>query len=482
MNIPFILRVFGMVLLFEAGAMLPSAGIALYNNEHDFWAFAMAILLLIIIGLPLYFSKLKSNDIGYRAGFIIATGSWLLVSIFGALPFIFSHSFPTIIDAFFETMSGFTTTGASILNDIESLSKSILFWRSTTHWLGGMGVIVLTLALFPSLKIAGMKLYRAEVPGPTKSKVLPKIAQTTRILCKLYLLITVLELVLLKIAGLSWFDSFIQTFGTVATGGFSNYNASIAAFNNPVVEYIIIVFMFICGINFALYFYTLKGNFHPLWKDHETRLYSILTIAACALITMNLITTMGYGAEEAFRKSAFQTVSILTTTGYATDDYTKWPVLSQGAIFLLMFIGGCAGSTAGGIKNIRYLLLFKSFSRETQKLIHPAAVIPIRVGGNIVPNEIVQSVQVFFSMYFVILLITTLVLSSMGIDLLSSLTAVAATLGNIGPGFGIVGPANNYSAIPQLGKLMLSVCMLLGRLEIYTVMVLISIKFWKNWQ
>jgi len=480
MNKPFILRALGIVLLFEAGAMLPSAGIALVNHEKDMLAFAGAILTLLIFSLALSRAKLESNHIDYRAGFIIATGSWLLVTAFGSLPFIFSHDFPTFIDAFFESMSGFTTTGASVITDVETLSRSILFWRSTTHWLGGMGIIVLTLALFPSLKIAGMKLYRAEVPGPTKNKVLPQVAHSSRILYKLYISITAVEIIVLKIAGLSWFDSFIQTFGTVATGGFSNYNASIAAFNNPVVEYIIIFFMFICGINFALYFYLLKGKLQPLWKDPETRLYSLVTIIACLLICFNLITVMGYGAEEAFRKSAFHTVSILTTTGFATADYTKWPALSQGAIFLLMFIGGCAGSTAGGIKNIRYLILFKSFSREVSKLIHPKAVIPIRIGGNVVPDEIVQSVQIFFSLYFIILLVTTLALAAMGIDLLSSLTAVAATLGNIGPGFGIVGPVSNFAAVPPLGKLMLSFCMLLGRLEIYTVLVVISVRFWKN--
>lgn len=480
MNIPFISRALGIVLLFEAGAMLPSAGIALVNHEEDLFAFAVSILTMVIFGLALYRLRLESNQIDYKAGFIIATGSWLLVTAFGSLPFIFSNSYPTLIDAFFESMSGFTTTGASVITDIEALSKSILFWRSTTHWLGGMGIIVLTLALFPSLKIAGMKLYRAEVPGPTKSKVLPQVAHTSRILYKLYILITAAEIAALKIAGLSWFDSFIQTFGTVATGGFSNYNASIAAFNNPVIEYIIIFFMFVCGINFALYFYLLRGNFQPLWKDPETRLYSLVTIIACLLITFNLIAVMGYEAEEAFRKSAFQTVSILTTTGFATDDYTKWPALSQGAIFLLMFIGGCAGSTAGGIKNIRYLIMFKNFFREVLKLIHPKAVIPVRIGGNVIPDEIVQSVQIFFSLYFVILFITAFALAAMGMDLISSLTAVAATLGNIGPGFGIVGPVSNYAAIPPLGKFMLSFCMLLGRLEIYTVLVVISVRFWKS--
>lgn len=480
MNKPLILRTLGLVLLVEAGAMLPSMGIALYLNEPDYMAFAISITLVLLIGFTLSRTPLNTNDVGYREGFIVATASWFFLALFGALPFTISGAIPNYIDAFFETMSGFTTTGASVLTDIEALPKSILFWRSITHWLGGMGVIVLTLALIPSLKIAGMKLFRAEVPGPTKSKVLPRVAQTSRELYKLYLIITVAEILALKLVGLSWFDSFIQTFGTVATGGFSNKNASIGAFNNPAVEYIIIFFMLICGINFALHFHALRGNFRPLWKDPETKLYAFVTIIACTLISINLVTSLGYQPETAFRQSAFQTVSILTTTGYATADYNKWPAFSQGVIFLLMFIGGCAGSTSGGIKNVRYLILFKSASRQIAKLFHPKAVIPVRLGKDVIPEELVESVQSFFFLYFALLLASTLIISAMGLDLLSSVAAVAATLGNIGPGFGVVGPASNYASIPWAGKLLLSFCMLVGRLEIYTVLVVFSARLWRS--
>jgi len=480
LNKPLILRTLGLILLCEAGSMLPSLGIALYLQETAYIAFSISIIVLALIGLPLSRTRLTSSDVGYREGFIIATASWLLLALFGALPFMISGAIPGFIDALFETMSGFTTTGASVLKEIEILPKSILFWRSVTHWLGGMGVIVLTLALIPSLKIAGLKLFRAEVTGPAKSKVLPRVAQTSRELYKIYIIITVAEIVALKLAGLGWFDSLIHTFGTVATGGFSNYNTSVGAFNNPAVEYIIIFFMFICSINFALHFHTLQGNFRPLWKDTETKLYLAVTLTAWLLISINLITAMDYQIEMAIRQSAFQTVSILTTTGFATADYTLWPTFSQGMIFLLMFIGGCAGSTAGGIKNVRYLILVKSASRQISKLIHPKAVIPVRLGRDVIPDELVESVQSFFFLYFGLLLFCTLIITAMGIDLLSAISAVAACLGNIGPGFGIVGPASNFSVIPAAGKLLLTICMLVGRLEIYTILVFLSTRMWRS--
>lgn len=480
MNIPLILRTLGLVLLCEAGAMLPSLGIALYLGENDYKAFVISIFTLVIIGFTLSRTRIISSDVGYREGFIIATASWLFLALFGSLPFMISGAIPGFIDAFFETMSGFTTTGASVITDVEVLSRSILFWRSVTHWLGGMGVIVLTLALIPSLKIAGMKLFRAEVPGPAKSKVLPRVAQTSRELYKLYLIITIAEILALKLAGLNWFDSLIHTFGSVATGGFSNYNASVGAFNNPAVEYIIIFFMFICGMNFALHFHALHGNFRPLWKDPESRLYFSVTVIAVVLIAINLITVMDYQPGTAFRQSAFQVVSILTTTGFVTADYNQWPAFSHGVLFLLMLIGGCAGSTGGGIKNVRYLILFKSASRQIARLIHPKAVIPVRLGREIIPEELVESVLSFFFLYISILLVSTLIITSMGIDLLSSISAVAATLGNIGPGFGVVGPATNFAAIPAPGKLLLSLCMLVGRLEIYTVLVVFSARLWRS--
>ncbi|HBX24451.1 MAG TPA: TrkH family potassium uptake protein [Desulfotomaculum sp.] len=479
MNKALILRTLGLVLLCEAVAMLPSLGIAIFLREDAMRAFVISISVIGLIGAALGRIKVHSNVVGYREGFVIATASWLFMAMFGSLPFLLSGAIPSFVNAFFETMSGFTTTGATILSDIEKLPQSILFWRSLTQWLGGMGVIVLTLALIPSLKIAGMKLFRAEIPGPAKSKVLPRVTQTARELYKLYIIFTVLEIVALKIAGLSWFDSFIQTFSTVATGGYSNYNASIGAFANPAVHYIIIFFMLICGMNFALHFHALQGNFRPMWRDPETRLYLSLVVLACILVGANLIAYNGYGLEEAFRMSSFQVVSIITTTGFTTTDFNHWPLLSQGILFVLMFIGGCAGSTSGGIKNVRYLILFKTASRQIAKLIHPKAVIPVRLGREVIPEELVESVQSFFFIYFALLLVSILIIASMGVDLFSSIAAVVATLGNVGPAFGAVGPAYNYDFIPVAGKLLLSLCMLVGRLEIYTVLVVLSVRFWR---
>lgn len=479
MNTLLVLRTLGLVLLCEATAMLPSLGIALYLREDAYPAFAISIFVTGLTGAALTRVRLTSSDVGYREGFVIATAGWFCLTLFGALPFMISGAIPGFVDSFFETMSGFTTTGATILTNIEVLPKSILFWRSLTQWLGGIGIIVLTLALIPSLKIAGMKLFRAEVPGPAKSKALPRVTQTARELYKLYIILTVIQIIVLKLLGLSWFDSTIHTFSSVATGGFSSYNASIGAFANPAVQYTIIFFMLVCGMNFALLIHAARGNMRPFWRDVELRVYLLVVLFTCLVIMLNLVATSGYKIEEAFRLSAFQSVSILTTTGYVTDNYTHWPFLSQAVILLLMFIGGCAGSTSGGIKVVRHMILFKTASRQFFRLIHPNAVIPVRLGRDVISEELVESVQAFFFIYFALLLGCTLIIASMGMEIFDALAAVIASLGNVGPGFGAVGPASNYAAIPDPGKILLSLCMLVGRLEIYTVLVVLSVRFWR---
>lgn len=480
MNKHLILRTLGLVLLCEAGAMMPSLAISLYLNEHDKFGFLISIIIVTILGLILIRRPVVTRDVGYKEGFAIATFSWFLLALFGAAPFYIAGAVPSFVDAFFETMSGFTTTGASVISDIESLPHGILFWRNLTQWLGGMGIIVLTLALIPSLKIAGMKLFRAEVPGPTKDKVVPGVIKTSRQLYKIYLIISVAALLCLKAAGLSWFDSFIHTFSTVATGGFSSQNASIASYNNPLVEWIIIFFMFIAGISFAIHYHTLKRNFHPLQQDRETRLYTVMVLVAVLLVTLNLILTMDYSAGTALRQSAFQVVSIITTTGFATADFNQWPAFSKAILVGLMFIGGCAGSTAGGMKQARLYILSKSVSRQIVKLIHPQAVIPVRMGKHVVSDAIVESVQTFFFIFLAIHVLATMLLTLMGLDLLSAFTASIATLGNIGPGLGMVGPMSNFAEVPAAGKLLLSFCMLLGRLELYTVLVVFNVRFWQH--
>ncbi len=479
MNKHLIMRTLGLVLLCEAGAMVPSLVISLYYGEQDKVAFLISIAIISTLGLILVKRSVDTRDVGYKEGFVIATLSWLMLALFGAVPFLISGSVPSFVDAFFETMSGFTTTGASVIADVESLPHGILFWRSLTQWMGGMGIIVLTLALIPSLKIAGMKLFRAEVPGPTKDKVVPGVVKTSRQLYKVYLIISIAALFSLKAAGLSWFDSFIHTFSTVATGGFSNQNASIGAYNNPLVEIIIIFFMFIAGINFALHFHALRRNFKPLRDDRETRLYIVIALTATIFMVFNLIYIMDYSPGTALRESAFQVVSIMTTTGYATADFNQWPAFSKGILLGLMFVGGCAGSTAGGMKQARLYILAKSVSRQITKLIHPQAVIPVRLGKHVVNDHIVESVQTFFFILLGLQAFSIIALTFMGMDLISAFSAVISSLGNIGPGLGTVGPASNFAEVPAAGKLLLAFCMLLGRLELYTVLVVFNLRFWR---
>jgi trk system potassium uptake protein TrkH len=479
LNKRLILRTLGLVLLCEAAAMVPSLFISLFYGGGDAFAFIISIGITALAGALLSLRKADAQRVGYREGFAIATFSWLLTAVFGSFPFIISGVLPAPVDAFFETMSGFTTTGASVLMDVEVLPRGIIFWRSFTHWLGGMGIIVLTLALIPSLKMAGMQMYKAEVPGPTKSKVLPRIAQTSRELYKIYLIITVAEVVLLKIFGMNWFDSFIHTFGSVATGGFSNKNLSVGSYDSLAIEIIIIFFMVICGMNFSLHYYTLRGNMKPLWKDSEARLYIGIILVSIVMISLNLVFAAGFDLGRALRDAAFSVTSVITTTGYATADFNQWPAFGQIILLLLMFTGGCAGSTSGSMKVARVLIMSKAISKQFTKLMHPQAVVPVRIGREVIPQDVVENVQTFFFLYFLILFGATVYMAGLGLDFISAISSVAATLGNVGPGFGLVGPMTNYAGLPDSGKFILSVCMLVGRLEIYSVVLLVSARFWR---
>ncbi|ABO51416.1 potassium uptake protein, TrkH family [Desulforamulus reducens MI-1] len=479
MHIHLVLKTMGLVLLFEAAAMVPSLFIGVYYDGTNLNPFLASIGVTGLIGFVLYLIPIRSKNVGYREGFAIATFGWLLLAIFGALPFTIAGAVPSYVDALFETMSGFTTTGASVISDVEALPKSILFWRSFTHWLGGMGIIVLTLALIPSLNIAGLQMFKAEVPGPTKSKVLPRIAQTSRQLYKVYLIITLTQLVALKLAGLTWFDSAIHTFGSVATGGFSNYNSSVGHFQSLSVELIIIFFMLICGINFSLHYSVLRGNFKTLYKDTETKFYLGIIALSCLAIMLNLIHDLDYTAGKALREAAFQVATIITTTGFATADFEQWPSFSKFILLLLMFCGGCAGSTSGGLKVGRILILIKTFSRQLMRLIHPKAVIPVRLGTFVASNEVIESAHTFFTLYILIFAVGTGIMTALGLDLISAASATVATLSNIGPGLGLVGPMSNYAALPDLGKIILTFLMLIGRLEIYTVLLVFSVRFWR---
>jgi trk system potassium uptake protein TrkH len=460
--------------------MLPCLGLALYHHGRDIPALVVSFGITALAGLILAGRQVNYQDIGYREGFAVAALGWFLTAVFGSLPFVLSGAIPHPIDAFFETMSGFTTTGASILTDIEALPLGILLWRSTTHWIGGIGTVVLLVALIPSLRIAGMQFYRAEVSGPTKTKALPRVAQTSRQLFKVYVVFTLLEVVALRFAGLPWFDSVIHTFGTVATGGFSSRNLSVGAYNSLAVELIIVFFMLLCGINFALHIRAMQGKPQVLWRDRETQVFLLVALVAVAVISTNLISVTGTSLGASVRDSLFQVASIVTSTGFATVDFNQWPDLSRLVLVLLMFVGACAGSTGGGIKVIRIMVLWKLGTRQLQKLIHPQAVIPVRIGRSVIPPEVTDSIQAFLILYLGLFIGAVLVMGMLGLDLISAITSVVATLSNIGPGLGVVGPVANYAAIPVAGKLVLSFCMLVGRLELFTVLALLHPGFWRK--
>jgi trk system potassium uptake protein TrkH len=423
----------------------------------------------------------KASELGPREAFAVVSLSWILCSGIGALPFYLHGSVPTYTDAFFEAMSGFTTTGASVLTNIEVNPRGILFWRSLTHWLGGMGIIVLSLAILPFLGVGGMQLFKAEVPGPVPEKLTPRIQKTALLLWGVYVILSVAETILLMTAGMNLFDALTHTFGTMATGGFSPKNVSVGFYGSAAVDWIITIFMFLAGANFTLHYFALRGRLSVFWKDEEFRFYSWVTLLGTATVMAVLLAGKSYASiGEALRYSAFQVVSILTTTGFVTADFEKWPTYTQLLLLVLMFVGGCAGSTGGGIKNVRILLLGKQMKNEIQRLLHPKAILVPRVGGRIVEREAMNSVAVFFIVYMGLFVGASLVMAGMGLDLVSAISSVAATLGNIGPGLGIVGPMDNYSAIPQAGKWVLSFCMLLGRLELFTVLMLFIPGTWRK--
>lgn len=479
MHINLVLKTLGLVLLLEAAAMVPSFFVGIIYQEANLMPFVVGIGAAGLVGLGLYLVPIRNKNVGYREGFAIATFGWILLTLFGAIPFTMAEALPSYIDAVFETMSGFTTTGASVIPNVEMIPHSILFWRSFTHWMGGVGIIVLTLALIPSLNIAGVQMFKAEVPGPTKSKVLPRIVQTSRQLYKVYLVITIANILALKLAGLSWFDSLIHSFGTVATGGFSNYNTSVGHFQSFTVEAILIFFMLISGMNFALHYNWMRGNGKSLLKSNETRFFLGIVGLGTLAIAVNLVSSTDYAWGQALRDAAFTVTTIITTTGYATADFEQWPSFSKFIILLVMFCGGCAGSTSGGLKVGRLLILIKSFSRQLMRLIHPKAVIPVRIGNDVVTQEVVESAHTFFTLYILFFALGTAVMAALGLDLASASSAALSALSNTGPGLGMVGPMSNYAAIPDLGKVVLTMLMLLGRLEIYTVLLVFSVKFWR---
>ena len=510
LNVRAVLSTLGALLCFLSVALLAPLGVGLIYGEATWWSFGAPAVLSFLLGGSMWYFLTEDDlhqDLGMREGFAIVALAWLVLSLVGALPFILGTDgigtapvLQSYTDAFFETMSGFTTTGATIFiggnnPTIEALPQAHVFWRSLTHWLGGMGIIVLTLAILPILGVGGMQLFKAEVPGPTADKLTPRVRETAKRLWLTYVGITLLE-VLLLLPEIGLFSAVNHAFATMATGGFSPLNDSISGLNSAYAEWIIIVFMFLAGVNFALHYRLWRGEKITVFRDTELQVYTGIILTATVLITLAVwMPTMeilpvvnalpdavvGYDSIlTALRKGAFQAVSITTTTGFATADYELWPHLAVGVLFLLFFVGGMAGSTGGGIKVIRHVLLFKNSFSQLKQLIHPQAILPIRLNGKVIPEDVLRNVLSFIVLYFGLVAMGTAVMALLGLNLLSALGATLACVGNIGPAFGSFGPAENYAHVPTLGKWVLSFLMMAGRLEIFTVLILFMPSFWRR--
>ena len=481
MNFRIVIRVTGLLLLVEAAALAVSLLVSLVTGGSDAMAFVWSALLCALPGgLAVLLTSRAPRLVTRKEGFMIVTLVWLVFSLFGAFPYVFSGTIPQYTDAFFETMSGFTTTGASIVDNIDVFPRGILFWRSLTHWLGGMGIIVLFLTIMPEFGIGGMQLYDAEVPGLTVEKLSPRIYQTARIVWGVYVLLTLLETILLMFGGMSLFDSVCHSFATMATGGFSTKQASIAAWPSPYIQYVIALFMFLAGTNFTLLYFAGKGKFARMFRDEEFRYYFLFVLGFTVLIFSGLLITSTLPAENAFRDSLFTVVSIITTTGFVTADYLMWSPVLYMLVFILFFFGGSTGSTGGGIKIMRIVLLLKNSYYELRRIIHPSAVIPVRFNQHSIEPKIISNVLAFFMFYLLVFFASTVVLMIFVGDMDTSMGAVASCLGNIGPGLGEVGPVFTYSHIHDAGKWFLSFLMMLGRLELFTVLILFSPSFWTD--
>jgi len=462
--------------------MMTSIIPAFFYDIPDILPLLYSSLITIGIGLLSYFFTRSSDFVlSKREGYFIVSAGWLIMALLGSLPFVISGHIPKLTDAFFETMSGFTTTGASILTNIEAMPEGLLFWRSMTHWIGGMGIIVLTIAIIPFLGIGGMQLFVAEVPGITPDKLHPRIRVTAMRLWAIYCIFTLLEFILLMAGGMDWFDAINHSFATMATGGFSTKNNSIAAFDSTYIHVVITIFMFIAGANFTLsYFAIAKRDLKKMFFDQEFRFYTFVIVLTGLVVAVVLVLKRGYEPGFALRDSFFTVVSLITTTGFCTKNYEEWTLFVKIIMLVLMFLGGCAGSTGGGIKMIRHRLLLINVSAEFRKLMHPRAIIPIRHNHKIVSSEIVSNVLAFFYIYMIIFIFSSLVMLALGLDFETAISAVASCLGNVGPGLGQVYPWGNYAGIPDFGKWFLSLLMLIGRLELFTVLILFSRVYWKQ--
>lgn len=481
MNYRLVFHILGLLLRVEAVLMVPSLLIALYTGGGEAGAFLAAALLTFAVGQGLVMLKRGEAKMQARDGFATVALTWIVLSLFGALPYVFSNVLPNYIDAVFETVSGFTTTGATVFTFMEGQPRGILFWRSQTQWMGGMGVLVLALALIPKLGEGSVYLMRAESPGPIKSKLLPRLGDTAKVLYIIYIGLTAAEVLCLKLAGMNWYDAIVHSFTTISTGGFSPMNASIAAYDSLLIDWIIIVFMFLSGVNFSLLYFALLRNFKAVFESEELRLYAGVTVVAAVLIIVDLVAQGGWLVNlETVTHAVFQVVTLMTTTGYMTADYVLWPTFSQVVLVMVMFLGGCSGSTGGGVKHIRVVLLMKNLKRDVQRILHPRQITVIKSDGARVDENTMSSISLFFFAYMLILLLGMLVVSwdNVGID--AAFGASLTCISNVGPAFGVLGPTSNFSALSGLSKVVLSASMLLGRLEILPLLLLLFPSLWKK--
>lgn len=481
-NYKVIFNVLGLLLMLNGIFMLFCIPFSLYFSEGDFWPIIKSGTITVMVGMIIFLltKNVKSKELKKKDGYLIVTFGWLTMSLFGTLPYLLSGSIPDFTDAFFETISGFTTTGATILTDIESIDKGILFWRSLTQWIGGMGIIVLAVAILPILGIGGMQLFVAEAPGISPDKLKPRITETAKRLWLIYVTLTATEMILLWIGGMTFYDALNHALTTMATGGFSTKNTSIAHFESPFLQYVITLFMFLAGTNFTLTYFGLHGKFKKVIQNEEFRYYAGLTLLFTVICMISLQAYMPGEYEKTFRDALFQVVSIMTTTGYVTADYSLWPHTAVVLIFVMMFFGASAGSTAGGVKIVRHIVLLKNSVLELKRLLHPSAILPVRLNKKAVHRDITFNILAFIMIYITIFALGSVVMAALGVDFDTAIGSVATSLGNIGPGFGNVGPVDHFGGIPTAGKWFLSFLMLLGRLELFTVLILLTPYFWRK--
>ncbi len=482
MNIRLILNVISIALVFISLFMIFPVTVSLIYGQSDIIPLAESFFITFVSGISLYFltRKHKREEIKHREAFVIVTFTWIVMSFFGSIPFMLTETFHTFTDAYFESMAGFTTTGASVLNNIENAPLGILFWRSMIQWIGGMGIIVFALAILPMLRTGGMQLFKAEVPEISVDKLRPRIIDTAKALWLIYIILTTIDTVLLFAAGMSLYDAICHAFTTMATGGFSTKDKSIAHFKSPTIEYITSIFMFLAGVNYSLHFYIFKGKMSHLWKSSELRFYLSVVAIATVLIATNIWILSSQSLNNSLRYSLFQVVSLMTTTGYTTADYEKWSSFAQIILIIIMFFGGMIGSTGGGMKQVRVLLMLKQGYREMYQLIHPRAVTSLKLDDKFLDKEILGSIWGLIFLFLGVCVIATICLAATGTDVITSATTVISAICNVGPALGDAGPTENYASIPAGGKWILIFCMLTGRLEVYTVLILFVPRFWKK--